>query len=119
MRIIQNLTQQGITDMFKKIHWLFKYYFFAFIFIFGTASYLRSLEPKVNWSFYSKDVQEIVENAVIEKKCESLEMSYETELASNFKQDIFGFNIRKDGRSVKGLNLLAYIKHHLKKNDCS
>ena len=104
--------------MFKKIHWLFKYYFFAFIFVFGTAYYLMSLEPKVNWSFYSNDVQKVVLDAVTEKRCEALKMSYNTELTSNFKQDMFGFNVRKDGRSVKGLNLLSYIKYHLKKNNC-
>ena len=104
--------------MIKKIHWLIKYYFFAFLFIFGTAFYLRTLEPKVNWTLYPSNTEIIMKNAIEEENCEALIKYYQKELETNFKRDIFGFVVRKDGRSIKGLNLLSYLKYNLNNKNC-
>ena len=105
--------------MFKKIHWLLKYYFFAFLFIFGGVFFLQSLEPEINWSLYDNELKKNIEIKILSKDCNALINYYKDELNKNFNEDYFGFVVRKDRRPVKGLNLLSYLKYHIDKNNCN
>ena len=91
------------------IHWLVKYYFIAFIGIFSLAYYIENSEPDVNWSLYPGLAEIEVKNIIKNKNCEELKDLYKNEFDSNYKKNSFGFIIRKDKQSKKGLNLLKYL----------
>ena len=104
--------------MFNKISWLLKYYFFAFLFIFGIAYYLNTLEPSVNWSFYTNNLKKEISSAVNKKDCKELKKYYYEELETNFESGLLG-NVRKDKKLIRGLNLLSYLEFHIKKSNCN
>ena len=102
-----------------RIHWLFKYYFAAFLIILTIIYYIENSEPYVNWSLY-KNVSEIdIKNAILKKNCIDLKSFYNSEFDLNYKKNFFGFDIRKDNESKRGLNLLKFLKYHIKENNCS
>ena len=101
-----------------KIHWLIKYYVVAFIIIFTFVYYIEKTEPDINWSLYQNVSEDEVLKAINQKDCRSLSKLYLDEYNLNYKKNYLGFTIRKDKKSIKGLNLLKYIDFHLKKYNC-
>ena len=101
-----------------RIHWLFKYYFVAFLIILTIVYYVENSKPYVNWSLYSKVSEEDIKNAILQKDCDDLEYFYNNEYSLNYKKNLFGFDIRKDKETKRGLNLLKLLKYHKKKNNC-
>ena len=102
-----------------RIHWLFKYYFVAFSITLSIVYYIESTEPFVNWSLYANVSQDKVENIIYEKDCRELKILFKNEYDLNYEKNFFGFIIRKDNKSKRGLNLLKLLNFHIKKNNCS
>ncbi len=102
-----------------RIHWLFKYYFAAILIILTIIYYIENSEPYVNWALYSNVSEIDIKNAIIKKNCMDLENFYNSEYVLNYKKNFFGFDIRKDKESKRGLNLLKLLKYHKKKYNCS
>ena len=101
-----------------KMHWLIKYYIIAFSMIFLIVFLMERSEPKVNWSNYSKNLKINIEEAILDKNCVVIKKEYDKEYELNFKKNFLGFNVRKDRKLVKGLNLLSYLDYYIKKIDC-
>ncbi len=101
------------------IHWLIKYYLIAFISIFSIAYFIETSEPKVNWLLYNNDLENIVKSAILDSDCAILKKEYNKEIKENYRKNILGINVRKDNKSIKGLNLLSYLKHHMQSINCS
>ena len=99
-----------------KLHWLVKYYFFGFIIIFGSVYLLESSEPFVNWTLYPEVSEQDVKKLIQNKECTTLNQLYTDELETNYNKNYFGYLIRKDKKSVKGLNLIKYLNYHIKKS---
>ena len=101
-----------------KIHWLIKYYFVTFICIFSLVYYIENSEPNINWSLYPEISEPKIQRLVKEKNCEELEKIFAKEYETNYKTNSLGFIIRKDKLSIRGLNLLKYLKYHLAETNC-
>ena len=101
-----------------KINWVIKYYFVAFIGIFLLVYYIENSEPFVNWSLYPEISELKIQRLIKEKNCEELEKIFAKEYETNYKTNSLGFMIRKDKLSVRGLNLLKYLKYHLAETIC-
>ena len=52
-------------------------------------------------------------------KCEELKELYTNEYNSKYETNFLGYNKRKDKKSFRGLNLLKYLKYHIKNIKCS
>ena len=101
------------------IHWLVKYYFIAFIVIFSLVYYIENSEPDVNWLLYPRLDEIEVKRIIKNKNCAELKELYKNEFDSKYKKNSFGFIVRKDKQSKKGLNLLKFLEYHLEKNNCA
>ena len=102
-----------------KIHWLVKYYFIGFIIIFSLAYNIENSEPYVNWSLYQEVSETKIKGIILNKECNELVKFYKNEYDQNYDRNSLGFIIRKEKKSIRGLNLLKYLNYHLEKNDCS
>ena len=101
-----------------KINWIIKYYFVAFIAIFFLVYHIENSEPFVKWSLYPKVSEKTVKVFINNKNCEELEALFIKEFEANYKINSLGFFIRKDKLSMRGLNLLKYLKYHINDIDC-
>ncbi len=101
-----------------KIHWLLKYYFIAFLTILSLVYIIENTEPYVNWTLYPKILKNDVQKVIAEKNCEKLTELFNSEYELNYEKNFFGFLIRKDGQSKRGLNFIKLLNYHLKKNNC-
>ena len=104
--------------IFMRIHWLIKYYLLAFTLVGLIVFYIETKEPYVNWNLYPNFKELEVKKIVSDKNCEKLSVLYNNEFTSNYEKNIFGFNIRKDKKSIRGLNFLKFLNYHLDKNNC-
>ena len=102
-----------------RIHWLIKYYFFAFVIIFFIVYLIENKQPYVDWRLYNSNMKAFTNNMIEEKNCKSLLEAYESEYQLNYTKNYFGFPIRNDRKQKKGLNLLKYLKYHIKSLNCS
>ena len=102
-----------------KIHWLVKYYFIAFLCIFLLVYNIENSEPYVKWSLYPKISETAVQNLIEAKNCEELKLLYTEEYNENYETNSFGFVIRKDKLSIRGLNLLKYLKFYIEDIGCT
>ena len=59
-----------------------------------------------------------IKNIISNKNCEKLRLLYSQEFDLNYEKNFFGFEIRKDNKSIRGLNFLKLLNYHLNKNDC-
>ncbi len=101
-----------------KIHWLFKYYFIGFTVIFSIVYLIENSEPYIDWSLYTEVSETNVNNIILNKKCDELIKLYKNEYDKNHERNFLGFIIRKEKKSIRGLNLLKYLNYHLEKSDC-
>ena len=101
------------------IHWLIKYYFVGFAFIFFAVYLIEKSEPDVNWLLYPNITESEVKSLVRQKNCDKLNMLYSYEYNSSYEKNFFGFVIRKDKKIEKGKNLLKYLRYHLEQNNCN
>ena len=102
-----------------KIHWLVKYYFIVFLCIFLLVYNIENSEPNVKWSLYPRISETAVSSFIEAKNCEELKLLYTEEYNENYETNFFGFVIRKDKLSIRGLNLISNlncVKNSLKKN---
>ena len=102
-----------------KIHWLVKYYFIGFIVIFSLAYNIENSEPYINWSLYPNISETKVKNIILKKECNKLEELYKNEYNNNYEKNSLGLIVQKEKKLIRGLNLLKYLNHHLKKNNCT
>tara|TARA_A100001011_G_C13979265_1_gene702600 strand:- start:19 stop:330 length:312 start_codon:yes stop_codon:yes gene_type:complete len=102
-----------------KINWLVKYYFLCFIIIFSLFYFIESSEPYVNWSLYPNVSETNIKDLIVNNKCEELKALYTNEYNSKYETNFLGYNKRKDKKSFRGLNLLKYLKYHIKNIKCS
>ena len=101
-----------------KIHWLIKYYIACFIAIFFIVFYIEKKEPFVNWSLYPYIEEKQIREGITNENCEILKALYLKEYNLNYKKNFFGFDNRIDKKSIRGLNLLKFLKYHIKQNKC-
>ena len=101
-----------------RIHWLIKYYLLAFTLVGIVVFYIETKEPYVNWNLYPNVKELEIEKIISDKNCEKLSLLYNEEFNLNYEKNFFGFNIRKDNKSIRGLNLLKLLYYHLNKNTC-
>jgi len=101
-----------------RIHWLIKYYLLAFTLVGIVVFYIETKEPYVNWNLYPNVKELEIEKIISDKNCEKLSLLYNQEFNLNYEKNFFGFNIRKDNKSIRGLNLLKLLYYHLNKNTC-
>ena len=101
-----------------RIHWLIKYYLFAFTLVGLIVFYIETKEPFVNWNLYPNLKELEIKKIISDKNCEKLILLYDQEFNLNYEKNAFGFNIRKDNKSIRGLNFLKLLNYHLNKNDC-
>ena len=101
-----------------RIHWLIKYYLLAFTLVGLIVFYIETKEPHVNWSLYPNYKELEIKKIIFKKNCEKLSLLYNQEFDLNYEKNVFGFDIRKDNKSVRGLNFLKLLNYHLNKNDC-
>ncbi|MAH88590.1 MAG: hypothetical protein CMJ06_00840 [Pelagibacterales bacterium] len=101
-----------------KFHWLIKYYISCFAVIFFILFYIENKEPFVNWNLYPYVKEKKIKENIFNKDCKKLKVFYFKEFSLNYKKSFFGYNIRKDKKSIRGLNLLRYLDYHIKKNKC-
>ena len=102
-----------------KVHWLFKYYFVAFLFIFSVVYYIENSKPYVDWSLYPNISENEFKSLINKENCIELQKLYEDEYLLNYDKNTFGFMIRKDNQSKRGLNLLKLINYHIKDINCT
>ena len=101
-----------------RIHWLIKYYLLAFTMVGLIVFYIETKEPYVNWNLYP-NLKELEINKIIsDKNCKKLSLLYDQEFNLNYEKNVFGFDIRKDNKSIRGLNFLKLLNYHLNKNNC-
>ena len=101
-----------------RIHWLIKYYLLAFTLVGLIDFYIETKEPYVNWNLYPNLKELEIKKIISDKNCEKLTLLYNQEFNLNYEKNFFGFNIRKDNKSIRGLNLLKLLNYHLNKNTC-
>ena len=101
-----------------RIHWLIKYYLLAFTLVGLIVFYIETKEPYVNWNLYPKFKELEIKEIISDKNCEKLSLLYNLEFDLNYEKNVFGFDIRKDNKSIRGLNFLKLLNYHLNKNDC-
>ena len=101
-----------------KIHWLIKYYLLAFTLVGLIVFYIETKEPYVNWNLYPNLKELEIKKIISDKNCEKLDSLYIEEFNLNYEKNVFGFDIRKDNKSIRGLNFLKLLNYHLNKNDC-
>ena len=101
-----------------RIHWLIKYYLLAFTLVGLIVFYIENKEPYVNWNLYPNLKKLEIKKIISGKNCEELSSLYIEEFNLNYENNVFGFNIRKDNKSIRGLNFLKLLNYHLNKNDC-
>ena len=102
-----------------KIHWLIKYYFIAFLCIFLLVYNIENSEPLVKWSLYPEISESDVQSLINAKNCEELKILFTAEYNANYETNSLGFFIRKDKLSIRGLNLLKYLKFHIEDIGCT
>ena len=101
-----------------RIHWLIKYYLLAFTLVGFIVFYIETKEPYVNWDLYPNFKELEIKKIISDKNCEELSLLYNIEFDLNYEKNVFGFDIRKDNKSIRGLNFLKLLNYHLNKNDC-
>ena len=101
-----------------RIHWLIKYYLLAFTLVGLIVFYIETKEPYVNWNLYPNFKESEIKKIISNKDCEKLSLLYNKEFDLNYEKNVFGFDIRKDNKSIRGLNFLKLLNYHLNKNDC-
>ena len=101
-----------------RIHWLIKYYLLAFTLVGLIVFYIETKEPYVNWNLYPNFKELEIKKVIFNKNCEKLSLLYNQEFDLNYEKNVFGFDIRKDNKSIRGLNFLKLLNYHLNKNDC-
>ena len=101
-----------------KANWIIKYYFVAFLGIFSFVYHIENSEPFVNWSLYPEVSMSTVNSYIKTNDCDGLEKIFINELNTNYKVNSLGFFIRNDGRSIRGLNLIKYLKYHIDNMGC-
>ena len=101
-----------------RIHWLIKYYLLAFTLVGLIVFYIETKEPYVNWNLYPNFKELEIKNIIFDKNCDKMRLLYNQEFDLNYEKNFFGFDIRKDNKSVRGLNFLKLLNYHLNKNDC-
>ena len=101
-----------------KIHWLIKYYLLAFTLVGLIVFYIETKEPYVNWNLYPNLKEFEIKKIISDKNCEKLILLYSEEFNLNYEKNVFGFDIRRDKKSIRGLNLLKFLSFHNKKNNC-
>ena len=101
-----------------RIHWLIKYYLLAFTLVGLIVFYIETKEPYVNWNLYPNYKELEIKKIIFNKNCEKLSLLYNQEFDLNYEKNVFGFDIRKDNKSIRGLNFLKLLNYHLNKNDC-
>ena len=101
-----------------RIHWLIKYYLLAFTIVGLIVFYIETKEPYVNWNLYPNFKELEIKKIISDKNCEKLSLLYNQEFDLNYEKNVFGFDIRKDNKSIRGLNFLKLLNYHLKKNNC-
>ena len=101
-----------------RIHWLIKYYLLAFTLVGLIVFYIETKEPYVNWNLYPNLKELEIKKIISSKNCEKLSLLYSQEFDLNYEKNVFGFDIRKDNKSIRGLNFLKLLNYHLNKNDC-
>ena len=101
-----------------KIHWLIKYYLLAFTLVGLIVFYIETKEPYVNWDLYPNLKELEIKKIISDKSCEKLSSLYNKEFNLKYEKNFFGFNIRKDNKSIRGLNFLKLLNYHLSKNNC-
>ena len=104
--------------IFMRIHWLIKYYLLAFTLVGLIVFYIETKEPYVNWNLYPNFKESEIKKIISNKDCEKLSLLYNKEFDLNYEKNVFGFDIRKDNKSIRGLNFLKLLNYHLNKNDC-
>ena len=80
--------------------------------------YIETKEPYVNWNLYPNYKELEIKKIIFNKNCEKLSLLYNQEFDLNYEKNFFGFDIRKDNKSIRGLNFLKLLNYHLNKNDC-
>ena len=101
-----------------RIHWLIKYYLLAFTLVGLIVFYIETKEPYVNWNLYPNLKESKIKKIIFDKNCEKLSLLYDQEFNLNYEKNFFGFDIRKDNKSIRGLNFLKLLNYHLNKNNC-
>ena len=101
-----------------RIHWLIKYYLLAFTLVGLIVFYIETKEPYINWNLYPNLKELKIKKIISNKNCEKLSLLYSQEFDLNYEKNVFGFDIRKDNKSIRGLNFLKLLNYHLNKNDC-
>ena len=101
-----------------RIHWLIKYYLLAFTLVGLIVFYIETKEPYVNWNLYPNFKELEIKKIISHKNCDKLSLLYNQEFDLNYEKNFFGFDIRKDNKSIRGLNFLKLLNYHLNKNDC-
>ena len=102
-----------------KVNWVIKYYFVMFLGIFSLVYYIEKSEPQVNWSLYPDISQNQIKSLIKDKNCAELQNIFLNEYDTNYTTNFFGFYIRKDRMSIRGLNLLKYLEYHLTYLECT
>ena len=101
-----------------RIHWLIKYYLLAFTLVGLIVFYIETKEPYVNWNLYPNFKELEIKKIISNKNCEKLSFLYNQEFDLNYEKNVFGFDIRRDNKSIRGLNFLKLLNYHINKNDC-
>ena len=101
-----------------RLHWLIKYYLLAFTLVGLIVFYIETKEPYVNWSLYPNFKELEIKKIISDKDCEKLNLLYSQEFNLYYEKNFFGFNIRKDNKSIRGLNFLKLLSYHLNQNNC-
>ena len=101
-----------------RIHWLIKYYLLAFTLVGLIVFYIETKEPYVDWNLYPNFKELEIKKIISDKNCEKLSLLYNLEFDLNYEKNVLGFDIRKDNKSIRGLNFLKLLNYHLNKNDC-
>ena len=92
-----------------RIHWLIKYYLLAFTLVGLIVFYIEIKEPYVNWNLYPNFKELEIKKIISDKNCEKLSLLYNQEFDLNYEKNVFGFDIRKDNKSIRGLNFLKLL----------
>ncbi|MDC3024502.1 hypothetical protein OA264_03425 [Alphaproteobacteria bacterium] len=101
-----------------KLNWIFKYYIIAFTVIFFLVYHIENSEPFVNWSLYPEISEKKIKAMTKNKNCLELQELFNKEYKANYEINALGFYIRKDNLTIRGLNLLKYLKYQLKDIGC-
>ena len=101
-----------------RIHWVINYYLLAFTLVGLIVFYIETKEPYVNWNLYPNFKELEIKKIISNKNCEKLSLLYKQEFDLNYEKNVFGFDIRNDNKSIRGLIFLKLLNYHLNKNDC-